>query len=136
LKAAASDGKAQMDKTQFTLALLGSAVVGALFSSLVIAFSQWRERVAKRKELLPTFSVDLAKAYTVRLASSKGNASLLEMAAIPRFHQMLSEIFETGELSEAQHQFVMNHLDELDARATERVSNVASALRESRESKG
>jgi hypothetical protein len=70
-----------MDKSQLALALLGSAVVGALCSSLVVALSQWRERVARRKELLLTFSVDLAKVYTARVASSKSNATLLEMAS-------------------------------------------------------
>jgi hypothetical protein len=124
----------EMDKSQLVLALLGSAVVGALFSSLVIALSQWRERVARRKELLLNFSVDLAKVYVGRVASMKGNSTLLEMAVIPRFHEMLTQIFENGELSDEHHQFLIKHLDELEARAAERVANIASALREAKES--
>jgi hypothetical protein len=123
-----------MDKSQMALALLGSAVVGALVSSLVFAVSQWRERVARRKELLLKFSVDLAKVYVGRVASLKGNSTLMEMAVVPRFHKMLIEVFETGELSDDHQQFVMEHLDELDKRAAERMANIASALRESKES--
>jgi hypothetical protein len=123
-----------MDKSQMALALLGSAVVGALVSSLVFAVSQWRERVARRKELLLKFSVDLAKVYVGRVASLKGNSTLMEMAVVPRFHKMLIEVCETGELSDDHQQFVMEHLDELDKRAAERMANIASALRESKES--
>ena len=68
-----------MSKSQIVLALLGSAVIGAFFSSLVIALSQWRERVARRREMLLTFAVDLAKACTGRVASLRGNSSLMEM---------------------------------------------------------
>jgi hypothetical protein len=123
-----------MDKSQLVLALLGSAAVGALVSSIIIFVSQWRERVARRKELLLKFSVDLAKVYVGRVASLKGNSTLMEMAVVPRFHKMLIEVFETGELSDEHQQFVMKHLDELDKRAAERMANIASALRESKES--
>jgi hypothetical protein len=124
-----------MDKGQFMLAFLGSAVVGALFSSLIVAFSQWRERAARRKEMLLTFSVELAKVYTARISSLEGKASLVEIAAIPRFHKMLKEIFETGDLSDENHKLVMTNLEALDERAAARMANIASALRESRDSR-
>jgi hypothetical protein len=92
--------------------------------------------VARRKELLLKFSVDLAKVYVGRVASLKGNSTLMEMAVVPRFHRMLVEVFETGELSDEHQRFVMQHLDELHRRAAERMANLATAVRESKESHG
>lgn len=42
------------------LTVLTSAAVGALVSALVHAISAWRERTARRKELLLTKSIELA----------------------------------------------------------------------------
>jgi hypothetical protein len=53
-----------LDKSQFVLARIGSAAVGALVSSFITAVAQWRERVSRQKELLFTKCVELAKTKT------------------------------------------------------------------------
>jgi hypothetical protein len=86
--------------------------------------------------MLLTFAVDLAKVYVGRAASFKGMKTVLELTIVPRFHKMLTDIFETSELSDEDQRFIANHLEELNARAAEKAANIASALRDSRESQG
>ena len=56
----------------------------------------------------------------------------MEVTLIPLFHEMLEEIYATGDMSPKNQQIVFQHLDKLDARAAERLANLASALRESK----
>jgi len=73
-----------MDKSQFVLALIGSAAVGALVSSFITAVAQWRERVSRQKELLFTMCVELAKTKTELLmkvaADTEATATLADYA--------------------------------------------------------
>jgi hypothetical protein len=67
--------------------------------------------------------------WVSRIAALKGNASVMEMAAIPRFHAMLKEIWETGELSDKHHAYIMDSLEKLNQLAEERVHRMETALR-------
>jgi len=48
-----------MDRTQVLIALIGSAAVGALISSLLTMFAQWRERKSRREELALTKAIEM-----------------------------------------------------------------------------
>jgi hypothetical protein len=113
-----------MDKTQFLLALLSSAAVGALVSTGLTAFTQWRERTAQRENMLLTLAVDLSKVYVGRVASMKGNELVMEMSMIPQFQRMLKDVIRTGGLSKQHRNDLMNYMDvkkmvdDADARET------------------
>ncbi|MGA2337302.1 MAG: hypothetical protein ABSG08_18175 [Terriglobales bacterium] len=89
-----------MDKKEIVVLLFSSAVIGALFSAAITAFAQWRERVARQKELLLKVSVELSKTYIDRITSlSKTLAPVPEFSVLPLMHNMVQEIFECGSVS-------------------------------------
>lgn len=95
-----------MDKKDIVSLILGSAVIGAVFSAIVTAgltlFNQWRERVARERELLLNLAVDLSKTYIERLAvNSRVAGSLPELVVLAGMHRMLKEVFEHGRVSQA-----------------------------------
>jgi hypothetical protein len=58
-----------LDKKEIVVLLFSSAAIGAAVSAVLTAFTQWRERVARQKELLLKLSVELSKTYVERIAS-------------------------------------------------------------------
>jgi len=50
-----------MDRAQFLGALLGSAAVGVLISSILTEVGRWRERKSRREELALAKAADLAR---------------------------------------------------------------------------
>lgn len=96
-----------MNTTQAIVAFLGSAAIGALVSSTITVIAQWRERVARQRELLFASAIDLSKVWVGRIAAaSKSNAILSEVTALERIHKILKEIFESGTMSEKNRQFL------------------------------
>ncbi len=90
-----------MDKKEIAALVLSSAVIGALFSAAITAFAQWRERVARQKELLLKVSVELTKTYIERLTSvSKDFGIIAEFTLLPLMHDMVRELFEHGSVSD------------------------------------
>jgi len=90
-----------MDKKEIAVLLLSSAVIGALFSAAITAFAQWRERVARQKELVLKVSVELTKTYVERLTSvSKQFGIVPEFPLLTLIHKMVQELFEDGAVSE------------------------------------
>src|ERR1017187_7505272 len=90
-----------MDKKEIAVLLLSSAVIGALFSAAITAFAQWRERVARKKELILKVSVDLTKTYVERLTSvSKQFGIVPEFPLLSLIHKMVQELFDNGAMSD------------------------------------
>jgi hypothetical protein len=98
--AAVGEGWTTATACEIVLALIGSAAVGAFVSSTVTIVGQWRERVARRKELLFATAVDLAKVWMSRAPTQGPAGRIMDVALVPSFHAMLTEIFGTGDLSE------------------------------------
>lgn len=54
-----------MDRAQLLIALIGSAAVGALISSIIGELGRWRERKSRREELALAKAVEVAQStYT------------------------------------------------------------------------
>src|SRR5260221_4226688 len=92
-----------MDKTQLTLAFIGSAAIGALVSSLVAEIGKWRERKSRREELLLKEAVRMGKInmdVALEIARAGGRATtivpLIEMTA--SYHRFLKHLLDTGKL--------------------------------------
>lgn len=89
-----------MEKKEIAVLLLSSAVIGALFSSVITALAQWRERVARKRELLLKVSVELSKTYIDRITSvSKNLTPMPDLLVLSTMHQIVTEVFEQGSLS-------------------------------------
>ncbi len=103
-----------MDKKEIVALVLSSALIGALASASITAFAQWRERVARERELLLKVAVDLSKTYMRRISSASGAIGLLpEMVVLSGMHQMLKEIFDHGHVSKGALERVMRAADSL-----------------------
>ena len=50
-----------MDRTQLLRAVIGSAAIGVLVSSVVTEIGKWRERVSRREELALTQATELSR---------------------------------------------------------------------------
>jgi hypothetical protein len=97
----------KMNTTQTVVAFLGSAAIGALVSSTITVIAQWRERVARQRELLFASAIDLSKVWVGRLAAiSKSNALLSEAMAVESIHEILKEIFQSGMMSEKNRKYL------------------------------
>jgi hypothetical protein len=107
-----------MDKKEIAVLFLSSAVIGALFSSVVTALAQWRERVARKKELLLKVSVDLSKTYMERVAKASGGAlvTVPEVTVLATMHEVVTEIFKHGSVS-AKNQKKLRDVVNLDLKA-------------------
>ena len=93
-----------MDKKEIIGLALSSAVIGAIASAVITAaltlFGQWRDRIARRRELLLTFAVDLSKTYMQRMSShSKPIGTLPEVVVLSGMHRMLTEALTSGRVS-------------------------------------
>jgi hypothetical protein len=89
-----------MDKKEIVVLVLSSAAIGALVSGALTALAQWRERVARKRELLLKVSVELSKAYIDRISSlSKKFVSVPEFSVLPLMHSLVRELFEGGVVS-------------------------------------
>src|ERR1017187_9623664 len=90
-----------MDKKEIAVLLLSSAVIGALFSAAITAFAQWRERVARQKELILKVSFDLTKLYIDRITSAdKSLVPFPDLLLLSTMNQIVTEVFEHGSLSD------------------------------------
>jgi hypothetical protein len=90
-----------MNTTQTSLAVLGSAAIGALVSSAITVIAQWRERLGRQRELLLVSAIDLSKAWLGRItATSNRHAIVPEVIAVERTYKILKEIFDSGTISE------------------------------------
>jgi hypothetical protein len=90
-----------MDKKEIIVLLFSSAVIGALSSAVITAFAQWRERVARKKELILKVSVELTKTYVERLTSvSKRSLAMPDLLMMSLMHKMVQELFEVGTVSD------------------------------------
>ena len=90
-----------MDKSQFVLALIGSAAVGALVSSIITVLAQWRERVSRQKELVFTKSIDLAKQKTgflIQYSKDTQNAASIHdyVAYAEQYYWLLARLQRDG----------------------------------------
>jgi hypothetical protein len=59
-----------MDRTQLLIAIIGSAAIGALISSLITELGRWRERRSRREELALAKAAEMARttyAHTIEL---------------------------------------------------------------------
>ena len=93
-----------MDKKEIIGLALSSAVIGAIASAVITAaltiLGQWRERVARQRELLLTCSIDLSKTYMERISTySRPLGTLPEIAVLSRMHKMLRDMFRNGQVS-------------------------------------
>jgi hypothetical protein len=89
-----------MDKKEIAALLLSSAVIGALFSSVITAIAQWRERVARQKELVLKVSIELAKTYVDRISGVSGKfASVPDLFVVSVMYEIVKELFEDGSVS-------------------------------------
>jgi len=100
-----------MSGSDIFVVVISSAFVGAVVSSVTVAFTRWRERIAHRENMLLTVAVDLAKVYVGRIAALPGNALSMEMAMIPEFQGMLKEIIRTNGLSKKHCDALTNYMD-------------------------
>ncbi|MFL6439881.1 MAG: hypothetical protein ACJ71Q_20080 [Terriglobales bacterium] len=96
-------GDSQMGNGQIISLLLGSAAIGALISSGITELGRWRERKARREELLLAKAVEMAhfrfQAATEH-ANKFGGAVQPEIEMTEEYHGNLKSIFETGFLPE------------------------------------
>jgi hypothetical protein len=90
-----------MDKTQLTLALIGSAAVGALISSVITALAQWRERKSRREELLLTKAIEMAQSRVATVLQSGFQGKIMpEIEMAQQYHRYLKHLLEHGKLPE------------------------------------
>ena len=91
-----------MDKTRIITLLLSSAAIGALVSAGLTAFSQWRERVARERELLLSKSIDMAQKTTdllFKIGQESGGGQLYpEIVTARWYHRQLTLLFKTGKI--------------------------------------
>jgi hypothetical protein len=100
-----------MSAGQLWLALLSSAAVGALVSSLLLAFDHWRERAARKRELLFSSALEISKATAKRLAeTSEKFVPAAELAILPKAYEIAKEVYETGKMSESNKVFMESFL--------------------------
>ena len=91
-----------MDKTQLILALIGSAAIGALVSSLITVAGQYFERKARRQELLLKEALGLAQ-WRVDLAVAQtgpGQRAILtdKVVLTETYYGYLQHLMEHGRL--------------------------------------
>ncbi|SRR5216683_676825 len=92
-----------MDKTLIITLSLTSAAIGALVSNLIGLFGQWRERKARRQELLLDKAIVFAN---WRWEIVKHNATVEKryvevsdlVVATEKYYQLLNELMKTGKL--------------------------------------
>jgi hypothetical protein len=104
-----------MSTGQLVLAMLGSAAVGALISSIISITAQWRERVGRQRELIFASAIDLSKAWVGRMsAKNESYARVSEVMVVERMHLILQQIFNSGRMSEANKEFLESTLKKAD----------------------
>src|ERR1700687_1113008 len=95
-----------MDRSQTLIALLGSAAIGALVSSVITAFAQWRERKSRREELLLTKAIEMAHSRFVNVMTilkDTGQDGKLEpdLLMLEDYHKSLRHLLKHNELDPA-----------------------------------
>ena len=105
-----------MSTGQLWLALLGSAVIGAVVSNLLLGLDHWLERAARKRELLFRSAVEISKASAARLAESSDKfVPAAELAFLPKAYEIAKEVYETGKVSESNRVFMEGFLRRKDA---------------------
>jgi hypothetical protein len=92
-----------MDRTQILIALLGSAAIGALVSSVITVFAQWRERKSRREELLLTKAIEMAhvrfaNVMTVLKDTQQGGMLEPDLLMLKDYHKSLRYLMKHNEL--------------------------------------
>jgi len=75
-------------------ALLGSAAIGALVSSLITAIAQWRERKSRREELLLTKAMEMARARVATIAATTGGKIEPDILMTEDYYVSLKHLIE------------------------------------------
>jgi len=93
-----------MPWTQLVLLILGSAGVGALMSSGLSLLGSWRERTARRKELLLSKAIELAIQWTqvhMQLAEKSKQRVVIQdnVISAAEYYKELRTLLDTGALS-------------------------------------
>jgi hypothetical protein len=88
------------------ITIITSAAVGTLISSAVTLFSQWRERAARRKELLLSRAIDLAFArrkFVTEAADRAAAPAYLkdDVSFAADYYQILAHLMDKGKLPDA-----------------------------------
>jgi hypothetical protein len=104
----------QVTAAQLILAVVSAAGVGALISASILSFTQWRERVARRRELLLTKSIDMAQKTTELMVAQAPPGSLFhpEIVTARWYHRQLTSLFKTGRLDEHMEKEFAEYINE------------------------
>jgi hypothetical protein len=93
-----------VDKSSFAL-VLGSAVIGALTSAIILAISNWRDRRTRQREMLLTLAVQMTNSVidshlkTIELSGE--SRSLFPHVVMARWHhKQLKLLFRHEKLSD------------------------------------
>jgi hypothetical protein len=109
-----------MSTSSLVSLLLGSAAIGALVSSGIAALSGWRERIARKKELLLSLSVQMAIADDVayfKMSDSNPNLKGLPIGVMARINQgQLKLLFDKGKLSTSLEEKYADRIQRYDER--------------------
>ena len=88
-----------MDKTQLIIALIGSAAVGALVSSLITFLAQWRERKSRREELILSKAIEMAHSRVSNVLQSDFKGLIMpEIEMTQEYHRWLTHLLKHGNL--------------------------------------
>jgi len=92
-----------MDRTQLLIALIGSAAVGALVSSLITELGGWRERKSRREELVLAKAADLVQFQVQTMTQVFKDTATSGKIAPPAlvledYYVSLKHLLEKGEL--------------------------------------
>jgi hypothetical protein len=92
-----------MNTTPTWILVLGSAAIGALISSLISKLGRWRERKARREELLLSKTIEMAHfRFTALLEVSKiaGARIVPEIEMARDYHRHIKSLLEEGTLGD------------------------------------
>lgn len=76
-----------------------SAAIGALVSSVIAEIGKWRERKAKREELLLSKAIEMAHARFEHLLAEEFSGKVMpEIEMTAMYHRWLSHLLDKGKL--------------------------------------
>jgi len=85
------------------ITIVTSAAVGALISGAMMLFGQWRERTARRKELLVAKAIELAVArreFVIKVADRAQTKAYLidDVSLAADYYRVLEHLMDEGKL--------------------------------------
>ncbi len=92
-----------MDRAQLLIAVIGSAAVGALISSLIMEIGKWRERRSRREELVLTKAAEMAHTHVkIRMDNFKDSNTrgliAPDIVILEEYYKSLKHLLEKSEL--------------------------------------